>query len=184
MYCCLRTGLSCVLALGMFLSVSISTGARAQEGSAGRLEGLALSGDQPIQIESDKLQVQDEKGTAIFSGNVKVVQGKTTMQSGHMTVYYAKEEGASTTGSSKIDRIDVKDKVYIKSENQEATADRGVFDMISETVELTGERVVLSEGENVFVGCKLTVFVKSGEAKLEACGKRVKIQLDPKSRKK
>lgn len=55
--------------------------------------------------------------------------------------------------------------------------------MKTEVVELTGDRVVLSEGKNVFVGCKLTVYMKTGEAKLESCGKRVRIQLDPKSRK-
>ncbi|MEM6461802.1 MAG: LptA/OstA family protein [Pseudomonadota bacterium] len=156
--------------------------ASSQDSRPGRIEGLALSGDQPIQIESDRLQVEDESGTATFTGNVKVVQGNTMMQSGHMVVHYAKDGGSAATGTSEIDRIDVRDKVYIKSDNQEATADRAVFDMKAETVELTGDRVVLSEGDNVFVGCKLTVFVQSGEARLDSCGDRVRIQLDPSSR--
>ncbi|MCP4318437.1 MAG: LPS ABC transporter substrate-binding protein LptA [Hyphomicrobiales bacterium] len=191
MHCYLRTGLSGLLAVGIFWSGVLSLDANAQQRNSRRLDGLALSGDKPIQIESDKLQVQDDKGTATFSGNVKVVQGNTIMQSGHMIVYYAKDDGSATTGTSEIDRIDVRGKVYIKSDNQEATADKGVFDMKAETVELTGDRVVLSEGDNVLVGCKLTVFMQSGEARLEGCGGRVggsaggrvKMQLDPKSRK-
>mgnify|MGYP001828608126 FL=1 len=163
--------------------------AAAQEG---RIEGLALSGDKPIQIESDKLQVQDEKGTATFSGNVKVVQGDTVMQAGFMTVHYARDGGGSAaTGSSKIDRIDVRDKVYIRSDDQEATADKGVFNMKSEIVELTGKQVVLSQGDNVLVGCKLTVFLKTSEARVERCPNatgtssgRVRMQIDPGSRKK
>ncbi|MNL63208.1 hypothetical protein D3C87_1873210 [compost metagenome] len=47
---------------------------------------------------------------------------------------------------------------------------------------LEGKQVVLSEGQNVFVGCRLTVHMETGQAKLESCGKRVQIQLDPKSR--
>ncbi len=161
--------------------------AHAQETNS-RLDGLSLSGDDPIQIESDKLQVQDADGTAVFTGNVQVVQGKTLMKSGKMVVHYSKDDkaqsdGGSATETSQIERIDVSDKVYIKSESQEASADRGTFNMKTEVVELTGDRVVLSEGKNVFVGCKLTVFMKTGEAKLESCGKRVRIQLDPKSRK-
>lgn len=177
-------GLSCLMAAGLFWSGVLVVDAAAQERASNRIDGLALDGDQPIQIESDKLQVQDEKGTATFIGNVKVVQGNTMMQTGHMTVHYAKNGGSATSGTSEIDRIDVKNKVYIKSDDQEATADQGVFDMKAETVELTGKQVVLSQGNNVFVGCKLIVFVQTGEAKLESgssCG-RVKIQLDPKSR--
>jgi len=155
----------------------------AQEGAGSRMSGLALSGDEPIQIESDRLQVNDEEGKATFTGNVNVVQGDTQMQSGVMTVYYAKDGGSISAGTSQIDRILVDDRVYIKTEEQEATADNGVFDMNADTVELTGERVVLTDGGNVFIGCKLTVFMQTGEARLDSCGDRVRIQLDPQSNK-
>lgn len=184
-------GLSLSTVAALMLAGIVLGPAAAQEGS-GRIEGLALSGDKPIQIESDELKVQDEKGTATFSGNVKVVQGDTVMQAGFMTVHYARDGGGSAaTGSSQIDRIDVKDKVYIRSDDQEATADQGVFNMKTEIVELTGKQVVLSQGDNVLVGCKLTVFLKTGEAKVEGCagasgssGGRVNMQIDPNSRKK
>lgn len=155
--------------------------AMAQQNTASRMSGLALSDDQPIQIESEKLQVLDAEGKAVFTGEVRVVQGTTQMRSGEMTVYYARDGGDIASGTSQIDRIDVADNVYIKTEDQEATADAGSFDMRTEIVELTGERVVLTDGENVFVGCKLTVLMKSGEARLDSCGDRVRIQLDPKS---
>lgn len=182
--------------LARFCSLAIASGALAGillAGAAaqdGRIEGLALSNDKPIQIESDKLQVQDEKGTATFSGNVKVVQGDTVMQAGFMTVHYAREDGGSAaTGSSQIDRIDVRDKVYIRSDDQEATADQGVFNLKTEIVELTGKQVVLSQGDNVLVGCKLIVFLKTSEARVERCPNatgtssgRVRMQIDPNSR--
>ena len=183
-------GVSSATAAALLLLGVLSAQAIAQEKNAGRIEGLALSGNKPIQIESDKLQVQDDEGTATFSGNVKVVQGDTVMQAGFMTVYYARDGGGSAaTGSSEIDRIDVKDKVYIRSDDQEATADQGVFNMKTEIVELTGKQVVLSQGDNVLVGCKLTVYLKTGEARVEGCpgagtGGRVNMQIDPKSRKK
>lgn len=171
-------GLSMIIGSALLATAIVATApAWAQQ----TMSGLALSGDEPIQIESDKLSVKDEEGKAIFTGNVKVVQGKTTMQSGNMTVFYAKDGGSPSAGTSQIDRILVGGKVYIKTEEQEATADDGVFNMKTDTVVLTGDKVVLTDGSNVFVGCKLTVLMQSGEARLDSCGGRVRIQLDPKS---
>ena len=137
----------------------------------GSITGLRLSGDQPIQIESDKLEVRETDNLAIFSGNVSVVQGPTVLKSGRMTVYYAKDGGSATTGSASIDRLEVDGKVHVKSEGQVATGDHGVFDMKTEVLVLSGDEVVLSEGENVLVGCKLTVQMKTGQAQVDGCNK-------------
>ena len=171
------------LALAALLAVAAS-GAFAQE--AGRLTGLKLEGDKPIQIESDQLEVRESEGIAIFTGNVAVVQGPMLLRSGKMTVYYAKNGGSAATGSANIDRLEVENKVYVRSESQVATADFGSFDMKTEVLVLSGKEVVLSEGDNVVVGCKLTVRMATGLANLEGCGSggsggggRVKMLLKP-----
>jgi lipopolysaccharide export system protein LptA len=172
--------------LALALTV-LAPAALAQE--AGRMTGLKLDGDKPIQIESDHLEVRENEGLAIFSGNVAVVQGPMLLRSGKMTVYYDKESGSAATGSANIDRLVVENKVYVKSETQVATADQGSFDMKSELLVLSGQEVVLSEGDNVIVGCKLTVQMASGLANLEGCGGasgggRVKMLLKPGSQDK
>ena len=168
--------------------------ALAQESS--RMTGLKLSGDQPIQIESDRLEVRENENVAVFTGNVNVVQGTTTMKAGRMTVHYAgqnkeakssgsKMPSAASADGSQIKRMEVDGKVYVKSETQVATGDRGTFDVASETLVLTGKEVVLTDGPNVIVGCKLTVLMKTGQAKLDGCGQgsgRVKMLLTPKSK--
>ncbi|MGZ2383039.1 lipopolysaccharide export system protein LptA [Rhizobium brockwellii] len=186
---------------GAFALILTASGAGAQQATA-TMPGMKLSNDQPIQIESDKLEIHDQEHTALFTGKVKVVQGTTTMQSGKMTVYYkdkaAKpaadgaqpaaqpEQSASlASGSADIDKILVTDKVFLTSGTQTATADDGNFDMASQTFILTadeGNKVILSDGPNVFTGCKLTVHMQTGQAELESCGGRVQIQLDPKSK--
>jgi len=174
-------GVACALGL-------LAAPALAQESSS-RMTGLKLSGDKPIQIESDKLEVRDADSIAIFTGNVSVVQGETLMKSGMMTVHYAKEEGATgaaaaAPGASNIEKIEVDGKVYVKSKEQVATGDQGIFDMKTEVMTMTGKEVVLTEGQNVIVGCKLTVQMKTGAAQLDGCGDgggRVKMLLQPKS---
>lgn len=175
------TGMATVLLLAA--SISFAT---AQEES-GRFTGIKLSGDEPIQIESDRLEVRDKDRQAIFTGNVSVVQGTTLLKSGRMIVHYAAGEGSVATGASDIERLEVDGKVYVKSETQVATGDRGTFDMKTEVLVLTGEKVVLTEGDNIIVGCKLTVQMKSGKARFDGCEGsknkgRIIMQLDPKSR--
>ncbi|CAN7262646.1 LptA/OstA family protein [Pararhizobium sp. LjRoot255] len=167
--------------LSLFVSTSVSPLA-AQEKSS-KMKGLQLSNDEPIQIESDKLEIKDPESKAIFTGNVKVVQGTTTLQAGNMVVYYKKGGGAISSGNADIDRIEVDKKVLLQSGTQQASADSGEFNMTAQTLVLKGKQVVLSEGKNVFTGCQLNVQMDTGEAQLEACGGRVQIQLDPKSQK-
>jgi lipopolysaccharide export system protein LptA len=194
--------------MGM-LALLAAAGADAQQSTTSQMPGLKLSKDQPIQIESDKLQIHDQESTAVFTGNVKVVQGTTTMQAGTMTVFYKKKQDANAaggagatkpaatgtetqkaakggndslvSGDADIDHILVDDKVYLVSGTQTATADNGSFDMASQIAILKGSKVVLTDGPNVFTGCQLTVHMDTGEAQLDSCGGRVQIQLDPKS---
>lgn len=155
--------------------------AQAQTNTQTKFSGLKMSGNEPIQIESDRLEVHEKENKAIFSGNVSVVQGPTLLKSGMLTVFYVQGTGSATTGSAAIDRLEVNDKVYVKSEDQVATGDKGTFDMKTEILVLSGKQVVLSQGTNVLTGCKLTVDMKTGEANVEGCGGRVKGLFTPNS---
>ncbi|MBX3577639.1 MAG: LPS ABC transporter substrate-binding protein LptA [Rhizobiaceae bacterium] len=156
-------------AMGWLLGAVLLAGLTPALAQDGRLTGLKLSGKDPIQIESDRLEVRDAEKVAVFSGNVTVVQGDTLMKAGQMTVYYAGEGGSATTGSADIERLEIDHKIYVKSGTQEATGDKGIFDMKSEILTLTGERVVLTEGSNILVGCRLTVDMSTGEAQVQGC---------------
>ncbi len=176
-----------VLVAGLLIAFGISAVGSAPawaQATKSNLDGLKLSNDKPIQIESDELQIREQEKVALFNGNVKVVQGTTVLQSGNMTVHYRGDSASVTGGNADIQKIDVTNKVFLSSGTQQATAESGYFDMDRQVFVLEGDRVVLSEGQNVFVGCKLTVQMNTGEAKLDSCGGRVQIQLDPKSQKK
>jgi lipopolysaccharide export system protein LptA len=183
--------LGAVVALGLGCGLAFAQeSAEGASGAESRITGLRLNGQEPIQIESDKLEVREAENIAVFSGNVSVTQGPTVLKSGRMTVFYAKDGGSAATGSSNIERLEVDGKVYVKSDNQIATGDKGVFDMKTEVLVMSGKEVVLSEGANVLTGCKLTVQMKSGRAQVDGCAKgetgsgRVMMKIDPGSTKK
>lgn len=189
-----------VAAAASILLLAGFSSAMAQSASPSTMSGLKLSGDQPIQIESDKLEVRQNESLAIFTGNVSVVQGPTLMKAGKMKVYYVKNDKADAkakpteakaggeaaadgvspmSAGTNIDHLEIDGKVYIKSEDQVATGDSGTFDMKTQVLVLSGKKVVLSQGDNVLVGCKLTVQMQTGLAQVDACGGRVMMSLTP-----
>ncbi len=174
-----HTTAAAVIAAGLISCLAFTAQAQSTTSS---MDGLKLSKDEPIQIQSDQLEIKDQEKKAYFTGNVQVVQGTTTMKAGKMTVLYTGQGASVTSGAADIDKIFLEDTVFLTSGTQQATAEKGQFDMASQTFVLEGKQVVLSQGTNVFKGCRLTVLMQTGQAKLDACGGRVEIMLDPKSR--
>ncbi len=60
--------------------------------------GLSKNSGQPIDIESDVLVVHDAKKYATFKGNVKAVQGTTTLRATELDVHYVGGGSDSLTG--------------------------------------------------------------------------------------
>ncbi len=63
------------------------------------MQGFSQNRDQPIQIEAGSLEMRDKKKEATFSGNVKVVQGDTTMTSKSLVVFYDSTPALPRAGS-------------------------------------------------------------------------------------
>jgi lipopolysaccharide export system protein LptA len=65
------------------------------QGVPNAMQGFSQNRDQPIQIEAATLEMRDKKKEATFSGNVKVIQGDTTMTSKTLVVYYESSGAAA-----------------------------------------------------------------------------------------
>lgn len=171
------------LLLALFAALA-ATPAAAQQPGAGNvpnaLQGFATNRDQPVRITSNSLEVRDKEKTAVFAGNVVVVQGDTTMRSPELLVFY---EGSAAPAdnqpqsTSSIKRLEAKGGVVVQTKDQTATGDKGVFEMKTNTVTLTGKPVVLTQGPNVVQGEKLTVDLVTGVSRIE--GGRVRSIIVP-----
>ncbi len=64
--------------MALVLAFAVPVPAHAQ-GLTNNFGGLGQNSGEPIDIESDVLVVHDSKKYATFKGNVKAVQGKTTL---------------------------------------------------------------------------------------------------------
>src|ERR1041385_5685395 len=159
------------------------------------LQGFQQNRGQPVKIEAAHLEVRDKDKVATFSGNVKVVQGDTTMHCKVLVVFYEKKDEAQGAqanakpgapmpaaapgpgGSSQINRLEAKGNVVVTQKDQTATGDNGVFEMKTNTVTMTGN-VLVSQGQNVVRGEKLIVDLTTGVSRVDSGGGPVQMLLN------
>ncbi|WP_051630634.1 LptA/OstA family protein [Afifella pfennigii] len=170
-------------------------GTAAAQGFGGEaFGGFSASSDDPILVEADRLEVRDEEKIAIYSGNVKVRQAETVLETTELIVYYsgnqteaqegagdaeAEDGTASALGGgpgASITRIEAEGGVIVTTEDKTATGEQAVFDMETEVVTLLGN-VILTQGDNVVRGEKLVVDLTTKQA--EMMGGRVQTIIAP-----
>jgi lipopolysaccharide export system protein LptA len=164
----------------------------AVQGVPNAMQGFSQNRDQPIQIEAASLEMRDKKKEATFAGNVKVVQGDTTMTSKSLVVFYDSNSGAAAPaataksaksapmqaatpgpgGSSSIRRLEAKGNVVVTQKDQVVTGETAVFDTKSNQVSMLGG-VVLTQGKNVLRGDRLMVDMTTGVSRVESDSGRV-----------
>ncbi|MBI3701342.1 MAG: LPS ABC transporter substrate-binding protein LptA [Afipia sp.] len=169
----------------LMVCVVAGENARAQSSATGvpnAVQGFSQNRDKPIQIDAASLEMRDKDKAATFSGNVKVVQGDTTMRCKTLVVYYDNNDASGKPamkaatpgpgGSSQIRRLEAKGGVVVTQKEQTVTGDRGTFDMRANTVTMEGN-VLLTKDKNVLRGDKLIVDMTTGVSRVESGGGRV-----------
>lgn len=140
-------------------------------------QGLSTDSNEPIQIEADKLEIRDAEKIAVYSGNVRVQQGVTTLKTTELRVHYSGEAKGSAPGST-VERIEAGSPVLVQSESQTATSNNAVLEMSRDLITMTGN-VVLTQDENVVRGERLIVNLKTKQAHME--GGRVQTVITPRN---
>ncbi|WP_316158662.1 MULTISPECIES: LptA/OstA family protein [unclassified Bradyrhizobium] len=178
-------------ALALLALADSSQAQSATTGVPNALQGFSQNRDQPIQIEAAALEMRDKKKEATFTGNVKVVQGDTTMTSKSLVVFYdggAQPGGAKATkatpaatpgpdGSSAIRRLEARGDVKVTQKDQVVTGETAVYDTKTNMISMQGG-VVLTQCKNVMRGDRLTVDMTTGVSRVESdSGRGVQVLL-------
>ncbi|HEY0236012.1 MAG TPA: LptA/OstA family protein [Afipia sp.] len=145
------------------------------------MQGFSQNRGKPIQIDALSLEMRDKDKAATFSGNVKVVQGDTTMRARKMVVFYDDDPNSpkpamkSATpgpgGSSSIRRLEATGGVTVTQKDQTVSGETGIFDMRANTVTMLGG-VILTKDKSILRGDKLIVDMTTGVSRVEASGGR------------
>lgn len=193
---CKRRAIVAAVALGgaALIATSVAVAQSTMQGVPNAMQGFSQNRDQPIQIEAASLEMRDKKKEATFAGNVKVVQGDTTMTSKTLVVFYesssdkaaapqaAPAKGTKSApaqsapmqsatpgpgGASSIKRLEARGNVVVTQKDQVVTGETAVFDTKTNLITMLGG-VVLTQCQNVLRGDRLMVDMTTGVSRVES----------------
>jgi lipopolysaccharide export system protein LptA len=183
-----------IAAAALIVATGAAVAQSTMQGVPNAMQGFSQNRDQPIQIEAASLEMRDKKKEATFSGNVKVVQGDTTMTSKTLVVFYesssdkqpapqaAPAKGAKAAppmqsaspgpgGASSIKRLEARGNVVVTQKDQVVTGETAVFDTKTNLITMvggSGGQVVLTQCQNVLRGDRLKVDMTTGVSRVES----------------
>ena len=127
--------------------------------------------NQPIDISSHRLDADQQRRQSVFTGDVVVVQGATTLRSERLTVY--------TDEQDQIRMIEAEGKVRIVDPSRTATADKAIYRQQDETLRLLGRAEVI-QGENRITGDEIVLYIaESRSVVTSGDGGRVRARIQP-----
>ena len=165
-----QNGKRAALVLTAVALLSLPCGAMAQTPISGFGGMSGANSKKPIDIESDRLEVDDQKHIAIFTGNVLAVQGDYNLRSQRLEVTYDKAPDADSQGSQQASKVAKPSPVKAANAGANAPTDPLSSGQIKFVHALGGKVVVTSKvdeqeatGDDVVYDVKAQKIVMTGK---------------------
>ena len=123
------------------------------------LGGIEVDTSAPVEVTADSLAVDQDTGTAVFTGEVLIIQGDLRLSAAQVEVGYA-----ATT--SDITRLIATGGVTLVTATEAAEAQSANYDIVSGLLTLTGD-VILTQGQSAISAQSMIVNVATGSATME-----------------
>jgi lipopolysaccharide export system protein LptA len=133
------------------------------------------SGNGPVDISADEVEVLNTENKAIWRGSVEAIQNQNRLRTPQLTVFFAKSANAPASagapggglgaGFGSIQRMEAEGPVYYVTPSQNARGDHATYDAATNTIVMTGN-VVLVQDKNVVQGDKLTIDTQTNHSVL------------------
>ena len=127
--------------------------------------------DQPVEVTADQLEFDQQAGTAVFTGEVLVVQGALRLSAETVDVTY----GENDAGETEVRRLVAEGDVVLVNGQDAAEGQRAVYTLDDGTVVMTGD-VLLTRPDSALSGQTLRVNVDDGSGVMEG---RVSVVFSP-----
>ncbi|MGD8229806.1 MAG: lipopolysaccharide transport periplasmic protein LptA [Desulfobacteraceae bacterium] len=153
----------------------------------GLQEDAKRAGAETIVIKSESLELDNQKRTVVFSGQVDAKREDMTINCEKMTVYYVDQSAEKESGKTdvRIDKIVATGSVKIsRPDGALAMSEKAVYYENEEKVVLTG-RPVVKQGNDFVEGSRITLYLKEERSIVEGSEKeKVRAVLHPRSEKR
>ena len=132
---------------------------------------------QPVDIESNTMEVINQKNQAIFTGKVVAVRGKVTLHSDKLVADFIKEKKPNGSEKTTVTFLYATGNVLIITATQRITGKWARMDVKADKA-VVGGNVVVKQGDTIIKGQKLNVNLKTDHSVMT--GGRVKGSFLPK----
>ena len=117
---------------------------------------------EPVEVTSERLEVDQNAGVAVFIDDVVVVQGEMRLTAPRVRVEYTTDEESS----GGIDRMHATGGVTMVDDQNAAEGDEAVYSVEAGTLVMTGE-VIVTQGPSVVTGDELFVDLDTATGTME-----------------
>lgn len=145
-----------LLLTALFVAL-ISTSAMAQ-GASVAFGTIAQDTSLPVEVSSDELSVDQQTGTAIFTGNVVIGQGNMRLSASRVVVVYRDTADG-------IASMEATGGVIIVSGKDTAEAQRADYSIDEGTIVMRGN-VLLAQGASALTADTMTIRLRDGTARM------------------
>lgn len=145
------------------------------QGTGVTVEGVRdVDRDAPVEVTADQLEVDQTAGTALFTGDVVVIQGELRLAAPRILVEYIVLDDGSL--GDEVDKITATGGVLMVTPEEAAESEMAVYRPARDEVTMTGD-VLLTQGVNTLNGPRLVFDLETGEGLMD--GGRVRSVLTP-----
>jgi len=120
----------------------------------------------PVDVTSERIEVQERADRAVFTGSVHVTQGDMTLDTPRLTVAYSSAPTNGGNTNVQINRLDAAGGVVVRDPSETARGDFGVYDLDRKLITLIGN-VQLTRDNNQVNGARLVIDLNSGRAVID-----------------
>ncbi|MFZ3580759.1 lipopolysaccharide transport periplasmic protein LptA [Loktanella sp. DJP18] len=122
------------------------------------LGGVNADPDAPVEVTADSLNVDQDTGSAVFTGNVVIGQGDLRLSAPEVRVTYGADTGDIT-------RLQASGGVTFATATEAAEAQEADYDLAGGQLTLTGE-VLLTQGQSALSADSMVLDLTSGTAQM------------------
>lgn len=152
--------LSAALAALLALASLAPQAATAQDAAIRLGASLQLSGEQ-LEVTADSLEVDQQSGASVFTGEVLAVQGNLRLTAGQVRIEYT----PGATGSQRVERLIATGGVTLVTPEEALEAREAIYVLPRGTLEMTGD-VLFVQGQNILSGQRFTADLNAGTGQM------------------
>lgn len=145
------------------VSMALAPISAAAQGMQVAFGGLKQDPSLPVEMTADQLTIDQNDGSALFTGNVLIGQGTMRLTAPWVRVEYA---AGKTTSTGQISRLHATGGVTLVNGSEAAEAKEAVYTIDTGSIVMTGN-VLLTQGQNALSSQRMTVDLKNGTAVMD-----------------